>query len=80
MEQQAGHGPGAQRGLLLTGLGVRLRMEVRQCDRTQDAVAPFALAYYRYERIVQDVAIYCEQLFLTNEGGRSGTIASLFDI
>jgi spectinomycin phosphotransferase len=28
-----------------------------------------ALAYYRYERIIQDIAIYCEQLFLTDEGG-----------
>lgn len=28
-----------------------------------------ALAYYRYERIVQDIAIYCEQLLLTSEGG-----------
>ncbi|MFN2272451.1 MAG: spectinomycin phosphotransferase, partial [Anaerolineae bacterium] len=28
-----------------------------------------ALAYYRYERIVVDIAVYCEQLFLTDEGG-----------
>ncbi len=28
-----------------------------------------ALAYYRFERIVEDVAAYCEQLFLTSEGG-----------
>jgi spectinomycin phosphotransferase len=28
-----------------------------------------ALAYYRYERIVTDIAIYCEQLFLSAEGG-----------
>jgi spectinomycin phosphotransferase len=32
-------------------------------------VDPIALAYYRYERIVQDIAVYCEQLFLTNGGG-----------
>jgi spectinomycin phosphotransferase len=28
------------------------------------------LAYYRYERIIEDIAIYCEQIFLTDEGGR----------
>lgn len=28
-----------------------------------------ALAYYRYERIIEDIAVYCEQLFLTDEGG-----------
>jgi spectinomycin phosphotransferase len=30
---------------------------------------PAALAYYRFERIVQDIAAYCEQLLLTDEGG-----------
>ena len=35
----------------------------------QTQIDPVALAYYRYERIVQDIAVYCEQLFLTNEGG-----------
>jgi spectinomycin phosphotransferase len=28
-----------------------------------------ALAYYRYERIIQDLAAYCEELLLTAEGG-----------
>ena len=30
---------------------------------------PTALACYRYERIVQDIAVYCEMMFLTHEGG-----------
>jgi spectinomycin phosphotransferase len=32
-------------------------------------IDPIALAYYRYERIIQDIAVYCEQLLLTDEGG-----------
>jgi spectinomycin phosphotransferase len=28
-----------------------------------------ALAYYRYERVIEDLAVECEQLFLTPEGG-----------
>lgn len=32
-------------------------------------VDPFALAYYRYERIVDDIAVFCEQLLLSDEGG-----------
>jgi spectinomycin phosphotransferase len=32
-------------------------------------IDPVALAYYRCERIVQDIAAYCEQLLLTAEGG-----------
>jgi spectinomycin phosphotransferase len=30
---------------------------------------PVGLAYYRYERIVQDIAAYCEQILLTDGGG-----------
>ena len=32
-------------------------------------VDPLALAYYRHERIVEDIAIFCRQIFLTNDGG-----------
>lgn len=31
------------------------------------------LAYYRYERIVEDIAIYSQQLFLTGDGGKNRT-------
>jgi spectinomycin phosphotransferase len=34
----------------------------------QTQIDPIALAYYRYERIVQDIAAYCEQILLTHEG------------
>ena len=32
-------------------------------------VDPAALMYYRCERIVADIAVYCQQLLLTDEGG-----------
>ena len=36
----------------------------------QTPIDPSALAYYRYERIVQDLAVECEQILLTEEGGQ----------
>lgn len=32
-------------------------------------IDPMALAYYRYERIIQDIAAFCQQLLLTTAGG-----------
>lgn len=33
------------------------------------------LAYYRCERIIQDIAAYCEQIFLSDEGGADREVA-----
>jgi spectinomycin phosphotransferase len=35
----------------------------------QTSIDPILLAYYRYERIVIDLVVYCQQLLLTDEGG-----------
>lgn len=31
---------------------------------------PVAVVYYSYERITEDIAIYCEQLLLSDQGGQ----------
>jgi spectinomycin phosphotransferase len=28
-----------------------------------------AICYYRYERVIEDIGVYCEQIFLSDEGG-----------
>jgi len=35
----------------------------------QTQIDSIALAYYRYERIIQDIAAYCEQILLTDSSG-----------
>jgi len=33
-------------------------------------IDPIGIAYYRYERIIEDIAVYCEQIFLSDKGGQ----------
>jgi spectinomycin phosphotransferase len=35
---------------------------------------PAALAYYRYARVVEDIGVTCEQIFLTGAGGEDRTV------
>jgi spectinomycin phosphotransferase len=65
-----------ERDLMFVGGGQGFRGHTAQEEETlfyqaygQVQINPIALPYYRYERIIQDIAIFCEQIFLTNEGG-----------
>lgn len=51
-----GHSPEEEEKLFYQGYG-------------QTEIDEAALAYYRYERIVEDIAVYCDQIFLTDAGG-----------
>jgi len=65
-----------ERDLMFVGGGQGFSGHTAQEEETlfyrgygQTQIDPAALAYYRYERIVQDIVVYCEQLLLTDEGG-----------
>jgi spectinomycin phosphotransferase len=65
-----------ERDLMFIGAGIDGRGEYAEHDEHlfyegygQTSIDSVALAYYRYERIVQDIAAYCQQLLLTDEGG-----------
>jgi spectinomycin phosphotransferase len=65
-----------ERDLMFIGGGLLGQWRTPQEEETlfyrgygQTQIDPIALAYYRFERIVEDIAVYCQQIFLTDEGG-----------
>jgi spectinomycin phosphotransferase len=53
-----GHTPQEEEALFYQGYG-------------QTNINQIAIAYYRYERIIEDIAVFCEQVFLSSEGGEN---------
>jgi spectinomycin phosphotransferase len=65
-----------ERDLMFVGGGLFSGWRTPQEEETlfyqgygQTEIDPVALAYFRYERIIEDIAIYCEELLLSDEGG-----------
>ncbi len=58
---------GGAQGFISHGAQEEEALFYRGYGRTE--INPVALSYYRYERIIVDIAVYCEQLLLTTEGG-----------
>lgn len=65
-----------ERDLMFVGSGLGGSGHTLQEEETlfyqgygQTQVNPMALAYYRYERIIEDIAVICEQIFLSDGGG-----------
>ncbi len=52
-----GHSPQEEKTLFYQGYG-------------PTRIDPIGIAYYRYERIIEDIAVYCEQIFLSDKGGQ----------
>ena len=62
-----------ERDLMFIGGGIgRLDSELEQALFYQGygdtEIDPVALSYYRYERIVEDFAAYCDEIFLSDQG------------
>ncbi len=73
-----------ERDLMYVGGGLAGGWHTPQAEETHfyqsygaTQVDPVALAYYRYERIIQDIAIYCEEL-LSDRGSTEDRTQSLF--
>ena len=65
-----------ERDLMFIGGGLGGRYLTPQEEETlfyegygQTQLDLVALTYYRYERILEDIAVYCDQLFSSNAGG-----------
>lgn len=56
-------------GLLASGLPPQEEETLFYGSYGQTAINATALAYYRYERIIQDIAAFCRELLLTDAGG-----------
>lgn len=66
-----------ERDLMFIGGGLMGAGRTPQAEETlfyraygHTQIDPTALAYYRYERIIQDIAVFCEKILLTNVGGK----------
>ena len=57
-------------GLMSSGLSPQEEEALFYPAYGQTKINYSALAYYRYERIIQDIAAFCEQLLFTDEGGQ----------
>lgn len=51
------------------GLSVEVEEGLFYQGYGQTVINPAALAYYRFERIIEDIAVYCEQIFSSEQGG-----------
>lgn len=56
-------------GLLASGLSIEEEERLFYAGYGRTSLNPAALAYYRYERIIQDIYEFCKELLLSNAGG-----------
>jgi len=71
-----------ERDLMFMGGGLGGRRHTPREEETlfyegygQTQIDPVALTYYRYERIIEDIAVYCDQIFSFNVGGQDRNLS-----